>query len=330
MAVDGGGEDTAADDDDGLEPAEHAPDGTNRSARIAAAATAVIDRQIRQDLVPGLYLVATPIGNLADITLRALATLSSADVVYCEDTRHFRTLAAHYRIGTPLRPYHEHNGGVQRPRIVAELEAGKRVALVSDAGTPLVSDPGFKLVRDVIAAGHRVFSVPGASAILAALSVAGLATERFLFVGFLPARSAARRKSLESLASVDASLVFFEAPQRLLETLKALAEVFGPRPACVARELTKMHEEAVRSTLADLVLHFRDNPARGEIVVVVGPPLAVDVSDVAVAEAMRTALARSGLKAASNEVAEALGVARRRAYEIGLELRRAGETAGDD
>lgn len=330
MVVDGGGEDTAPlDDGDGREGDGTAP-MPNRPARIAAAAAAVIERQFRQELAPGLYIVATPIGNLADITLRALATLTSADVVYCEDTRHFRTLATHYRIGSPVRPYHDHNGGEQRPRILAELEAGKRIALVSDAGTPLVSDPGFKLVRDAIAAGHSVYAVPGASAVLAALSVAGLSTGQFLFAGFPPVRGAARRKSLEALARVDATIVFFEAPQRLAETLDDLAEIFGSRPACVARELTKLHETAHRANLEDLARQFRDVPARGEIVVVVGPPVAEDVSDKAIAAAMRQALLQTSLKAASKEVAARLGVPRGRAYEIGLAIRREAEAAEDD
>ena len=219
----------------------------------ARRAAEVVEAQLAQALPPGLYLVATPIGNLADITLRALATLARSDVIYCEDTRHSRTLLAHYSISRPLRPYHEHNAERERPRILAELATGKSVALISDAGTPLVSDPGYKLVRDCLNEGYRVTSLPGPSALLAAIGSTGLATDTFLFAGFLPAKQGARRARLAELQSVPATLVFFEAPSRLAESLADMAAVLGEREAAVARELTKLHEEVRRGTPADTV-----------------------------------------------------------------------------
>ena len=201
------------------------------------------------ELAPGLYVVSTPIGNLGDMTLRAIAVLARADAVLCEDTRHSRTLLSHFGIGTPARPYHEHNAAKERPRVLAELAAGQRIALISDAGTPLVSDPGWKLVREALDAGHRVEALPGASATLAALSVGGLPTDAFLFAGFLPPKSAARRTRIAELSAVPATLVFFEAPSRIAEALADLAAVLGPRPAALARELTKLHEEVRRAPL---------------------------------------------------------------------------------
>src|SRR5512145_294704 len=186
---------------------------------VARRAAEEVEARLAQALSAGLYLVATPIGNLGDITLRALATLGRADLLYCEDTRHSGSLLAHFAIARPLRPYHEHNAQRERPRILAELAAGKSVALISDAGTPLVSDPGYKLVREALAAGHRVVSLPGPSAVLAALASAGLATDTFLFAGFLPVKQAARRTRLTQLKAVPATLLFFEAPSRLADCL---------------------------------------------------------------------------------------------------------------
>ena len=196
---------------------------------LAPRVSAVLSELVAKPLPPGLYVVATPIGNLGDITLRALAVLGGADVIYCEDTRHSRTLLAHYGISRPTRAYHEHNAERERPRVLAELAAGKSIALISDAGTPLVSDPGYKLVRAAVAAGHTVTSLPGPSAILASLAVAGIATDAFLFAGFLPPKQKARRTRLEELASVPATLLFFEAPSRLAESLDDIAAVLGDR-----------------------------------------------------------------------------------------------------
>ena len=297
---------------------------------LARSASLEIERLMASTLAPGLYLVATPIGNLGDITIRALTVLARADVVYCEDTRHSRTLASHYRIGSPLRPYHEHNGAAQRPRILAELDAGKRIALISDAGTPLVSDPGFKLVREAAAAGHRVESLPGPSAALAALTSAGLPTDRFLFAGFLPPRGTARRSRIAELQTVPATLVLYEAPQRLVECLEDLAAGLGPRPAAVARELTKLHEEVVRGDLVTLAQKFAAKEVRGELAIVVGPPLLGAVTDDAIAFALLAALADSRLKEASRSVAEALGVAKGRVYEIGLRMKSVADDEPDD
>jgi 16S rRNA (cytidine1402-2'-O)-methyltransferase len=273
-------------------------------------------------LPPGLYLVATPIGNLADITLRALATLARADVLYCEDTRHSGTLLANYAIARPLRPYHEHNAQRERPRVLAELAAGKAVALISDAGTPLVSDPGYKLVREVIAAGHRVVALPGPSAPLAALASAGLPTDTFLFAGFLPPRSGARRTRLAELKGVPATLILFEAPSRLAESLADVAAVLGPREAVVARELTKLYEEVRRGSPEDLARWAAEASPKGEMVVLVGPPLPTAVTDADIAAKLTPMLPVMSLSDAAKAAAEALGVAKSRVYEIGVALKR--------
>ena len=272
---------------------------------------------------PGLHIVATPIGHLGDITLRALAVLADADVIYCEDTRHSRTLAQHFGLGAPLKPYHDHNGEVARPRVLADLAAGKCVALISDAGTPLISDPGYKLVRAAVEAGHHVESLPGASAALTALTVAGLPTDTFLFAGFLPAKSAARQARLAELKAVPATLIFFEAPQRLGETLADLAAVLGDRPAAVARELTKLHEEVRRGSLAELARGAAQAEARGELVLVIGPPSATEASDDDIRAALGTALAEMSLRDAAKVVAETLGVTKSRVYDLGLKLKEA-------
>ncbi|MBX3569383.1 MAG: 16S rRNA (cytidine(1402)-2'-O)-methyltransferase [Rhizobiaceae bacterium] len=220
-----------------------------------------------------LYLVATPIGNLGDMTIRGLETLAAADILACEDTRVTRVLLDRYAIRQRPIAYHEHNAAEAGPRLLAALEAGRSVALVSDAGTPLVSDPGFRLVEQALQAGHKVIPVPGPSAVLAALAASGLPTDTFLFAGFLPVRDGQRRTRLEELRTVPATLVFFESPRRLAETLAAMAEALGERNAAVARELTKAFEEIRRGTLADLASHYAaaDTP-RGEIVICVGPP----------------------------------------------------------
>ena len=270
--------------------------------------------------------MATPIGNLGDITLRALATLARIDVLYCEDTRHSGTLLAHYAIPRPLRPYHEHNARRERPRVLAELAAGRSVALVSDAGTPLVSDPGYKLVRDAVAAGHRVVALPGASAPLAALASAGLPTDTFLFAGFLPPRSGARRARLAQLKDVPATLVLFEAPSRLAESLADIDEVLGSREAAVARELTKLYEEVRRGTPAELARWAAETNPRGEMVVLVGPPLPAAVTDTEIAAKLTPMLPVMSLSEAAKAAAEDLGVTKARVYEIGVALKRQGST----
>lgn len=288
---------------------------------VVAAAGREVTRQLGGTLASGLYLVATPIGNLGDITLRALAVLAQVDVIYCEDTRHSRTLMQHFGLRAPLKSYHDHNAAAQRPRIMEELAAGARVALITDAGTPLVSDPGYKLACEALEGGYPVVSVPGASAVLSALTSAGLPTDAFFFVGFLPPRSAARRARLAELKRIDATLVLYEAPSRVPETLVDLEAVLGPRQASVARELTKLHEEVHRGRLDKLASWHAQQPARGEYVIVVGPPEQTEASDEAIAAALADALQDMRLKDAAKAVADALGVARNRVYELGLKLK---------
>ncbi len=298
-------------------PERTADDASGTVARVAFE----MERQLGLPLAPGLYLVATPIGHLADMTLRAIAVLARADVVYCEDTRHSRTLLAHYAARTPLRPYHEHNGEEQRPRVLKELADGRVVALISDAGTPLISDPGFKLVREAAAAGHAVTAVPGPSAALAALTAAGLPTDAFFFAGFLPAREGARKSRLAELVAVPATLVFFEAPTRTAETLADLASALGNREAALARELTKLHENIRRGRLADLAQALALAPLKGEVVIVVGPPEAGEVSDAEIAARLAPALESLSLRDASRLVAETLKVPKGRVYDVALGLK---------
>jgi len=279
-------------------------------------------RQPSPPLEAGLYVVATPIGNLRDITLRALDVLSAATRVYAEDTRVTRKLLDAYGLRPRLGSYHEHNAETARGEILAALAAGESVALISDAGTPLVSDPGFKLVRAAVEAGHRVFPIPGASALLAGLIVSGLPTDRFLFAGFLPAKQGARREALEELAGADATLIFYETGPRLADSLADMAQALGDRPAAVARELTKMFEEARRETLAALAAHYGAAGApKGEIVVVVAPPLPNgDVSDEEL-DAFLSSKLGEGVKEAAARAHAALGVPRKRAYARALALK---------
>lgn len=270
-------------------------------------------------LAPGLHVAATPIGNAADVSLRLLAALRAADLVLCEDTRQTAHLLAIHGLEARLEPYHEHNAARMRPRILARLAQGARIVLVSDAGTPLISDPGYKLVRAAIEAGHAVHPIPGPSAVLAALMVAGLPTDRFFFAGFLPPRAKARDRAISELAAIPATLVILEAPQRVPETLAALARGLGPREAAVARELTKKFEEVRRGTLAGLAADYAgEGPPRGEVVLVVGPPGAREVSDAELDAALDAALARNSASRAAAEVARSLGVPRKRAYARAL------------
>ena len=291
-------------------------------AGVAERAAAALRELQAQPLPGGLYVVATPIGNLADVTLRALAVLAQADVIYCEDTRHSRILLGHYAMARPMRPYHEHNAARERPRVLAELAAGKSVALISDAGTPLICDPGYKLVRAAAAAGFPVTAIPGASAVVAALASAGLATDAFLFAGFLPPRRNARQARLKELKAVPASLVFFEAPSRLADSLGDIAAVLGEREAAVARELTKMHEEVRRATPAELARWAGEITPKGEMVIIVGPPLAVAVADAAIAERLVSLMGAISLSDAVKTVAEELGVPRKRVYDLALARQR--------
>ena len=305
--------------------------------RIAPAAGRPLDRATRSyllngqpvaapTLTPGLHVVATPIGNLRDVTLRALEVLAAADLIACEDTRVTRKLTDHYGIATPLTPYHDHNAAEARPKLIARLAAGAAIALVSDAGTPLVSDPGFKLVRAAREAGLSVTTLPGASAVLAALTVAGLPTDRFFFEGFLPAKEGQRRSRIAELARIPATLVLFETGPRLAGALADLAAGLGPRDGAICRELTKLHEEVRRGDLATLA---RDTAGaaepRGEIILVVAPPdpqaTAGDVADLDAL--LRRALERVSVKDAVGEVAAVTGRPRREVYQRALALAKA-------
>jgi 16S rRNA (cytidine1402-2'-O)-methyltransferase len=280
----------------------------------------------RSKLAPGLHLVATPIGNLGDLSPRALAAFSAADLVVCEDTRVSARLLRRHGVERPLLAYHEHNAARRRPQILARLRAGAAVVLSADAGTPLISDPGYKLVVAAIAAGIEVYTVPGPSAAIAALTVSGLPTDRFLVSGFLPPRPAARRRAIEELGRVPATLVMFESPRRLPATLVELAAVLGAREAAVARELTKRFEEVRRGKLADLAAHYaRAGPPRGEVVLVIGPPSGEDTAAVTPEDldaALEEALATMPPAAAAAAVAAATGRPRREIYRRALALRR--------
>jgi 16S rRNA (cytidine1402-2'-O)-methyltransferase len=274
-------------------------------------------------LSAGLHLVATPIGNLRDITLRALETLAAADLIACEDSRVSRRLLDHYGIATPLTPYHEHNAAAARPKLLARLAEGQAVALISDAGTPLVSDPGFKLVREAQEAGHAVTALPGPSAALAALTVAGLPTDRFCFEGFLPPKEGQRRTRIGELATIPATLILFESGPRLARALSDLADGLGDRPAAVCRELTKLHEEVRRGSLPALAQHYADGAeTRGEIVIVIAPPSgdAAPLSESELDTLLRRAIERGSVKDAASEVATATGRPRRELYKRALAL----------
>jgi 16S rRNA (cytidine1402-2'-O)-methyltransferase len=275
-------------------------------------------------LVPGLHIVATPIGNMRDITLRALDVLREADLIACEDTRVFAKLASHYGIAAPTVAYSDATQDAAEPRIVRALAAGKRVALVSDAGMPLISDPGYRLVRAALAGDHVVTSAPGASAVPMALALSGLPTDRFFFGGFLPAKESERRRAIASAAAVPATLVFFEAPHRLAASLVDLAELLGPRPAAIARELTKLFEEVRRGPLTELAQHYALHPdVRGEIVLVIGPPGETEAPAAErLDEALRSAMAGASVKDAAAEVAARYGLRRRDVYARALELKR--------
>ena len=273
-------------------------------------------------MAAGLYVLATPIGNARDISLRALDVLKRCSVIAAEDTRVTSKLLAIHGIQKSLIPYNDHNGPEMRPRILARLEQGEAVALVSDAGTPLVSDPGYKLVREVIAAGLSVVAIPGASAVLTGLALSGLPSDRFLFAGFLPSKAGERQSALEELKSLRATLIFFESAQRLSETLAAMAQVLGERSAAVARELTKLHEEVRRGPLGELAAHYAKAGApKGEVTLLVGPPAQAATDMAKVDAALKAALAFMPVKAAAEMIAALTGVPRRQLYDRALELK---------
>ncbi|MBD8737355.1 16S rRNA (cytidine(1402)-2'-O)-methyltransferase [Sphingomonas sp. CFBP 13706] len=275
-------------------------------------------------LNPGLYIVATPIGNLGDLSPRAADILARADVVAVEDSRVTAGLLRHVGTKTPMVPYHDHSAEGVRPALIARM-ATEAVALVSDAGTPLISDPGFKLVRDARAAGHLVVTIPGPCAAVAALTLAGLPTDRFLFVGFLPPKAHARSEAIAEIATIRATLVLYESGPRLGASLAALAEGLGDREAAVTREITKRFEEAVTGTLTTLATRYADAPPRGEIVIVIAPPgdappASAEDADTALADA----LTRLSTGQAASEVAKALGLDRKTLYARALELKAKG------
>jgi 16S rRNA (cytidine1402-2'-O)-methyltransferase len=286
-----------------------------------------------QKLAGGLYFVATPIGNARDITLRALDVLAAADVLAAEDTRSLRKLMEIHGISVgdrPLLAYHDHNGGKMRPRLLAEIAAGKSVAYASEAGTPLISDPGFDLSRAAAEEGLPVRSLPGASAVLAALTMAGLPTDRFLFAGFLPNAKGQRKSALKALAGVQATLVFYESPRRTAAMLADAAEMLGAdRPAAMCRELTKKFEECRRGTLGELAENLAAGPIKGEVVVVIGRGEIKAVSESVMTEMLQDALMRMSVRDAADVVAEGTGAPRRQVYQMALKLGSIDEQ-GDD
>jgi 16S rRNA (cytidine1402-2'-O)-methyltransferase len=270
--------------------------------------------------MPGaIYLVATPIGNLEDITLRALRILREAAVIACEDTRHTRKLLTHFDIRKPLVSYHEHNEAGRAAELVERARQGERVAVVSDAGTPGISDPGFRVVRAAIEAGVPVVSIPGPAAALSALAASGLPTDSFRFAGFLPAKKSQRRRAIESFHSESATLIFYEAPHRIVETFQDVLEILGDRPAVVARELTKLHEEYLRGTVSTLLSELRSRSAlKGEMTVLVGAGSPPEKSEKPLAERVAELIAKGGLARmeAIKQAARERGISKREAYAL--------------
>ena len=276
---------------------------------------------MNEPLVPGLYIVATPIGNLSDLSPRAAAILASADLIAAEDSRVTAKLLAHIEAKRPMIPYHDHNADRVRPSLIARM-ADEAVVLVSDAGTPLISDPGYKLVRDARDAGRSVFTIPGPCAAVAALTLGGLPTDRFLFMGFLPAKAGQRAAAIAEVASVRATLILYESGSRLHATLNALSETLGARDAAVVREISKKFEETVTGTLDELTERYASASPKGEIVILVGPPGGPEAaSNDELDAALHDALQRLSASRAAAEVADMLGLPRRRVYERALQLK---------
>jgi 16S rRNA (cytidine1402-2'-O)-methyltransferase len=305
---------------------EHQPKTTSLANRSRAEPNQRTRRSkhVEAKVAPGLYLVATPIGHAQDLTFRARDLLGRVDAVACEDTRVTAKLLTLHGIRVPLLPYHEHNAERMRPLLLERLRSGEAIALVSDAGTPLISDPGYRLVREAVAEGLPVTSLPGASAVLTALILSGLPPNRFLFAGFLPPKPTARRAALAELTSVPATLVWFETGPRLAASLSDAADILGDRSAAMARELTKLHEEVRRDNLGALARYYAAAGApKGEIVVVVGPPLPAPVADAAEVESrLRVALESTSVREAAAIVAAGTGLPRRQIYALALALKR--------
>ncbi|MEL6530282.1 MAG: 16S rRNA (cytidine(1402)-2'-O)-methyltransferase [Pseudomonadota bacterium] len=283
--------------------------------------TPIVESAVSKNLVPGLYIVATPIGNLGDMTLRAIDVLGRCNVIACEDSRVTGRLLKHFEIQTPMQRYDDHSSDGQRARLI-ERAGNDPVALVSDAGTPLISDPGYRLVREAREAGVQVFTVPGANAAIAALTLAGLPNDRFLFAGFLPVKDKARRDVLEELQDIAATLIFYETGPRLVRSLQTIQEMWPAREVSVARELTKMHEECRTGEVEDLIEHYADNPPKGEIVLLVGPsseaPNIENPDDL-----LREALLEMSPAKAAGKVAKATGLDRQTLYSRAVELKNA-------
>jgi 16S rRNA (cytidine1402-2'-O)-methyltransferase len=299
------------------------PESRSHSYHIGAA------RFEADELAPGLHVVATPIGNLGDITLRALAVLAAADIVLCEDTRTSVKLMDRYGIRARLEPYHEHNAAKARPHIIERLKSGAAIALISDAGTPLVSDPGYRLVAEAIAEGIAVTTCPGASAVLAGLALSGLPTDRFMFLGFLPVKAGDRRRLFDEVSNIRSTLVFFESPHRIIDSLLDMVQGLAGRSVAVTRETTKLHEEVLRGTAAAIAATLGKRPSvKGEITIVVGPPAEADhaATDADVEAAIAAALTTLPASKAATEVARRFGLAKKDVYDRILALK--GESHG--
>ena len=276
----------------------------------------------KRDLQAGIYIVATPLGNLKDITVRALEILHSVDLILCEDTRVSRTLLMHYSVSAPLKALHDYNESKLIPSLLVQVQEGKRLALISDAGTPLISDPGYKLVRAALTAGLFITGLPGPSAVINALVLSGLPTHRFFFAGFLPAKSASRVKDLDNLKKIPGTLIFYESPQRLKETLQDLQHCFSMREIVVVREMTKKFEEIIRGSLKMVTDHFQESQPRGEIVLLVAPPSEEENlwDDETLEKGLRTALKTLSLKDAVQEISLFSGISRKHIYEKALKI----------
>ena len=296
-------------------------EATQRQQELLSGVQQQLEKLKAAPLAAGLYIVSTPIGNLGDISIRALFTLAAADMVVCEDTRHSRKLFSAYGIGRKLETYHDFSGEKDRARILGALREGKSVAVISDAGTPLIADPGFKLVRAAVEEGFSVFPVPGPSALLSALVASGLPSDQFFFVGFLPPKEMARREALEALRAVPGTFILYETPSRIEATLAALGVIFPDRQITLARELTKIHEGFARGTAEMLLGEVKGTPPLGEIVVLIGPGQTPQAQDEDLEDALRQAMERVSLREAVEEVAKGLGAGKKKVYNLALKLK---------